>query len=185
MRYSTIYGSLAVIPIFLIWLYITWIIVLVGLEVVFTHQYFFTLLRSRVISGGPEGDRVGTGLRLFALVAQRFEKGEDPPTCDQLSRWLWFPWPRLKRGSSGCKRSVCSGVWRSAATPRGSSRRDPERVMVSEVIQAFQPQLMDLGPSRPIEESVNELMSEFLDAGHDRVEDISIHDLLVRADGAT
>ena len=27
VRYSTIYGSLAVIPIFLIWLYITWIVV--------------------------------------------------------------------------------------------------------------------------------------------------------------
>ena len=91
VRYSTVYGSLAVIPIFLIWLYITWIIVLLGLEVVYTHQHFLTLLRSRMIRGGPEGDRVATGLRLFTLVAQRFEQGEDPPTCDQLSQRLLVP----------------------------------------------------------------------------------------------
>jgi len=186
VRYSTIYGSLAVIPIFLIWLYITWIIVLVGLEVVFTHQYFFTLLRSRSISGGPEGDRVGTGLRLFALVAQRFENGEDPPTCDQLSRRLLVPLAaaeaRVQRLQDvGLVRRVALGNQTEGIVPSKS----PERVMVSEVIQAFQPQLMDPGPSRPIEESVNELMSEFLDAGHDRVEDISIHDLLARADEAT
>ena len=39
MRLSLIYGSLAAVPIFLIWVYITWLIVLVGVEVAYVHQH--------------------------------------------------------------------------------------------------------------------------------------------------
>jgi len=182
VRYSTVYGSLAVMPIFLIWLYITWIVVLIGLEVAFTHQYFLTLLRSRVLRGGPEGDRVGTGLRLFTLVAQRFEAGEDPPTCDQLSRRLLVPLPtveaRVQRlAEVGLLRRVILGSDTEGIVPS----RSPETVMVSEVIEAFQPQLIIPGPNRNVEKTVNDIMSEFLNAGHERVDDLSFSDVLARA----
>ncbi|MFW5685058.1 MAG: YihY/virulence factor BrkB family protein [Spirochaetota bacterium] len=39
MRLSLVYGSLAAVPIFLIWLYITWLIVLMGVEVAYVHQH--------------------------------------------------------------------------------------------------------------------------------------------------
>lgn len=182
VRYSAIYGPLAVIPIFLIWLYITWIIVLVGLEVAFTHQHFLTLLRTRVIRGGPEGDRVGTGLRLYTLVAQRFDSGKDPPTCDQLSRRLLVPLGAVEARvhrlvEVGLLRRVAMGTETEGIVPS----RSPDTVMVSEVIEAFQPQLMDPGPNRQVEETVNDLMTEFLDAGHSRVDDISFRDLVARA----
>ena len=181
VRYSTVYGSLAVIPIFLIWLYITWIIVLLGLEVAFTHQHFLTLLRSRAIRGGAEGDRVGTALRLFTLVAQRFDAGEDPPTCDELSRRLLVPLDsvelRVDRLTEvGLVRRVALGSDTEGIVPA----RPPDGVMVSDVIEAFQPQLMDHGPDRPVEETVNELMQEFLDAGHGRLAEVSFAEVLAR-----
>jgi membrane protein len=39
MRLSLIYGSLAAVPIFLIWLYLTWLIVLAGVETSYVHQH--------------------------------------------------------------------------------------------------------------------------------------------------
>jgi membrane protein len=182
VRYSTIYGSLAVIPIFLIWLYITWIIVLLGLEVAFTHQHFLTLVRSRAIAGGAEGDRVGTALRLFTLVAQRFEAGDEPPSCDELSRQLLVPLNSVdmrvdRLAEVGLVRRVALGADTEGIVPA----RPPDDVRVSEVIEAFQPQLMDHGPDRPVEETVNEIMREFLIAGHERVSDMSFGDVLVRA----
>ena len=39
IRLSIVYGSLAVMPIFLIWLYVAWTIVLLSLEVAFVHQH--------------------------------------------------------------------------------------------------------------------------------------------------
>jgi membrane protein len=182
VRYSVILGPLAVIPIFLIWLYVTWIIALLGLEVAFTHQYFLTLLRSRMIRGGPEGDRVATGLRLFTVVAQRFESGEDPPTCNQLSRRLLVPVGSVE---ARVQRLVDVGLLRRVAMGSDTEgivpSRSPDTVMVSDVIEAFQPQIIDPGPNRQVEEIVNEIMSEFLEAGHSRVDDISFRDIVERA----
>ena len=182
VRYSTVYGSLAVVPIFLIWLYITWIVVLIGLEIGFTHQHFLTLLRSRVVRGGPDGDRVGTGLRLFTLVAQRFEDGGNPPTCDQLSRRLLAPMPTIENRverlvQSGLLRRVLLGSDTEGVVPS----RSPGTIMVSEVIEVFQPQLINPGPNRALEETVNHLMSEFLGAGHDQLEDLTFGDVLTKA----
>jgi len=170
VRYSTIYGSLAVLPLFLIWLYIVWIVVLLGLEVSYTHQYFLTLLRSHVIRGGPEGDRVGTGLRLFTLVAQRFDDGGDPPTCDQLSRRLLVPLEIVEDRVSRLDeldliRRVALDSSREGIVPA----RPPAAVSLSEVIEAFQPHLMEPGPGRKAEQVVNDYMAGFLDAGHEKV----------------
>ena len=59
--------------------------------------------------------------------------------------------------------------------------RSPGMIMVSEVIEAFQPQLINPGPDRHVEETVNDVMSEFLKAGHGQVDDVSFSDLLARA----
>ncbi len=182
VRYSTVYGSLAVIPIFLIWLYITWIIVLLGLEVVYTHQHFLTLLRSRVIRGGPEGDRVATGLRIFTLVAKRFEHGEEPPTCDQLSERLLVPVGAVE---ARVRRLVDVGLVRRVETESDAfgivPSMSPDKVLVSDVIGVFEPEIMEPGPNRPIEKTINDLMIEFLDAGHEKFENVTFADVLAKA----
>jgi membrane protein len=185
VRYSTIYGSLAVVPIFLIWLYVVWIVVLLGLEVAFTHQYFLTLLRSRVLRGGPEGDRVATGLRLFTLIVQRFDGGEDPPTCDQLSRRLLVPREIVDDLLAHLEeddliRRVALGSSTEGIVPA----RPPEAVTVSEVIEAFQAQLIELLPNRAAEEVVNELVSGFLAAGHQEMGGATFRTVLDRVSGA-
>jgi membrane protein len=183
VRLSTVYGSLAVLPIFLIWLYITWIVVLLGLEVVFTHQYFLTLLRSRSLRGGPEGDRVGMALRLFTLVAQRFAKGGEPPTCEQLSRRLLVPIQSVESHIQRLEEVELVRRVRLGADDEGIvPARPPGSVGVGEVVAAFQPQMMDPGPNRAVEETVNRLIGDFLDAGHRQLDDISFGEVLDRVD---
>ncbi len=91
VRYSTIYGSLAVIPIFLIWLYITWMVILLGLEVAFTHQHFRVLVGSRVARRFLAADRLSLLLAVARTVAERFHRGAPPPTVDDLAGELSLP----------------------------------------------------------------------------------------------
>jgi membrane protein len=170
VRYSTIYGSLAVIPIFLIWLYITWIIVLLGLEISFTHQHFAALVRSSSTGDRDDCDRVPTGLQIYSMIARRFHQGKDPPTADELSRRFL-----VATGSvdSHIDRLVKSGLARRVAIGSGIEGVVPARslaeVRVADVIAAFIPMGDEEMRRRPIELAVEEIVSHFRDAGFEAV----------------
>lgn len=89
--YSRLYGSLALIPLFLLWVYLTWLIVLFGLQLAYATQSFRTaqregLTQSLLVTLGviedPRPIRSGRlvdpaiVLGLLAKVAERFAKGQ-------------------------------------------------------------------------------------------------------------
>ncbi len=78
LRMSVIYGSIAAIPIFLIWLQISWLIILTSLEITYVHQY-----RDSIGIDGQNGrsfpfDTALTGFGIYYYVSERFIKGESP-----------------------------------------------------------------------------------------------------------
>lgn len=181
VRYSTIYGSLAVIPIFLIWLYITWIIVLAGLEIAFTHQHFAALVRSRAAGGREPGNGAVVGLQLYLQIARRFHAGQDPPTADELSRRFL-----VSMGSvdGHLERLVNAGLARRVAVGAGSDgvvpARPPDQVRVCEVIEAFLPRTDEEYRRRPIELVTLSVMDEVRKAGLAAVGEDTFADLLER-----
>ena len=179
VRYSTIYGSLAVIPIFLIWLYITWIIVLLGLEIAYAHQHFAALVRSKAAGERDECDRVPTGLQLFILIAKRFHEGTDPPTADELSSRFF-----VATGSvdSHLERLEAAGLIRRVSIGSGDAGVVPARplaeVRVAQVIAAFIPMGDDEIRQRPIELAVEDIVSKFRDAGFETVGETTFLELI-------
>jgi membrane protein len=179
VRYSTIYGSLAVIPIFLMWLYVTWIIVLLGLEISFVHQHFAALVRSRSTGDRDDCDRVPTGLQIYTMIARRFHQGKEPPTVDELSRRFL-----VATGSvdSHIDRLVAAGLARRVAIGSGIEGVVPGRslaqVLVADVIAAFIPRSdVEIRP-RPIELAVEDIVSSFRDAGLEAVGRTTFLDLV-------
>lgn len=90
-RYNAIYGSFAALPLFLIWLQISWLIVLFGAEISFAHQNVDTYELE------PDSLRISNrfkrllSLLLSYLIVKDFSKGRSPRTDVELSRSLGIP----------------------------------------------------------------------------------------------
>ena len=79
-RYHAIYGSVAAVPVFLLWLYVSWTLVLFGARVTFVVQHARVLLRGHP----PEGQGTPLGRELLAAramleVALAYRDGLSPP----------------------------------------------------------------------------------------------------------
>jgi membrane protein len=86
IRLSIVYGSLAVIPIFLIWLYVAWTVVLFSLEVAFIHQHRQLGWLGKRLEQISPAERFLFGLEIYFQIAGRFYRGESPPSINQVAR---------------------------------------------------------------------------------------------------
>jgi len=90
-KYNIVYTSFAALPVFLVWLYLSWVILLVGAEIAFVSEHFKARRPSaRFFKPSHEG-RERMGLRIFLEIAHAFHKGAAPPTADALSRIVRVP----------------------------------------------------------------------------------------------
>lgn len=90
-NYNAIYGSFAQLPLFLIWMYISWIIVLLGAEVSFAVQYVKSFTRQRFMRRAGLRERQKLAVLLMLETAQRFERGEAQATVEELAERLMVP----------------------------------------------------------------------------------------------
>ena len=88
IRLSIMYGSLAAIPIFLIWLYVAWTIVLVSLEIAYVHQHWRRSGSGKRREDMSPAETMLFGLEVYLAIAGRFLRGETPPSCAELARQL-------------------------------------------------------------------------------------------------
>jgi membrane protein len=79
-RYGAIYGSFVALPLFLIWLQISWLIVLLGAEMSFAYQNLEKYeYESEVFGISRKNNRLLTYLLMHAIV-KKFQTGEKPNT---------------------------------------------------------------------------------------------------------
>jgi len=78
--YTLIYGTFAAMPIFLVWLYFSWVVVLAGALLTATLPGFFE--RKRIVESFP-GDKAWAALSMLAVLA-RAQHGGAPVPFDAL-----------------------------------------------------------------------------------------------------
>jgi membrane protein len=87
-RYAAVYSGFAVLILFLIWLYLSWLILLVGAEVSFYVQHPHNLVLERDIHV-PDARLVEqTAVSVMFLVAHNFYHNKPPWTVDSLAQRL-------------------------------------------------------------------------------------------------
>lgn len=95
-RYNAIYGTMAALPIFMVWLYLSWVIVLFGLGVCYAKQNLRTSGRDLKGSEVSRNSFEQVALALLVTLADRFVRGESALSHEQLAKLLFIP-PRLCR----------------------------------------------------------------------------------------
>ncbi|GEM_PF-1687327 len=82
--YNKLYGTLGLLPMFMIWLYTTWLIVLLGVELAYCTQNLRTLVTIQAAEKRDplrKQDRIYNpfiGVELFAPIARAFKQGSGP-----------------------------------------------------------------------------------------------------------
>ena len=96
-HYNAIYGSFAALPLFIIWLQVSWIILLIGAEISFAFENVNNIDEQDMTYDGISiRSRKLISLRIVHLCASRFRKGEPPITCSELSDELKVPFKITK-----------------------------------------------------------------------------------------
>jgi membrane protein len=90
-NYNTIYGTFAVLPIFIIWLYVSWLIVLVGAQLSYAIQNIRAYQMEVALTDVGHAEKEAMALHLMAKIASRFHQGLPPLDTDGLSRALSVP----------------------------------------------------------------------------------------------
>lgn len=86
VRYSAIYGSVAAVPIFLLWLYLSWAILLFGARLAYVFQYASSFL-SGVQAHSKTGREIIAG-RAMVAIARAFDEGAEAPDAGEVASAL-------------------------------------------------------------------------------------------------
>ena len=90
-KYNAIYGTMAVLPIFMVWIYTSWAIVLFGVEVVSAHQNIKTFRHEFRTPQLSNAMIELLSLSILQEIATAFHYGTPPLTKERLAEILGIP----------------------------------------------------------------------------------------------
>jgi membrane protein len=90
-RYYVIYSSFAILLLFLLWLHVGWVIVLLGAQVAYSHQYVLFYQREHDLLAQSAAGREKLALQLLVFIGQNFYRGLDPMNVLELSNRMRLP----------------------------------------------------------------------------------------------
>ncbi len=137
--YAKLYGSLALIPLFLLWVYYTWLIVLFGLEVTFQLQHGRLKTRPQPLSdSGPVVVEPAGGLLVMAAITRAMAAGT-PQSVPALALTTGLTEPAVslivsRFSERGLLHRVEAPSRQNSAEPLYTLARTPSSIRIAEIL---------------------------------------------------
>lgn len=136
---KNVYGSLATVPLFILWIYLSWLLVLLGAQLAFAFQHATTYYKDRLALEANQAYRERVACRAFLEVARDFYLGRAPTRPDALAEDLDIPRRLLELVVSQLRDG---GLLREVEAPGGGEEglvpaKDLELVTVADVVSLF------------------------------------------------
>lgn len=96
-KYNAIYGSFSFLPLFMIWMYLTWLICISGVLLTYASQNIFRFSYIEQIRGISRRYSLELSIYVVLIVVRRFEQGETPMSKFEISRQYNIPIQLLNR----------------------------------------------------------------------------------------
>ncbi len=184
-KYNAIYGTMAALPIFMVWIYVSWMIVLLGLEMTYATQNL------RIIRQDIRGSRVNFASRelvsmtVLVFIGRLFYTGKKAPDQETISTRLDIP-PRLLRSvlNELQQLKLVVEVAHDSADVGFMPARAMEQVPVSEVLRGLEAEGDDYNRLRGTSEHevVADLVARRHRAEQQAFDGVTLRDLVLAAE---
>ena len=148
-KYNAIYGSFAALPLFLGWLQVSWLVVLFGAELSFSHQNVDTYEFEPDCLGVSISFKKLLSLRITHLLVKNFSAGKPPLTATMITHALEVPIRLVRQvlfelAESGIVSAV---VTEDGENPAYQPGRDSDSLTIQYVIDALEKRGVDTIPA--------------------------------------
>ena len=137
--YSTVYGVMALVPITVLWIYITWLIVLFGLQLTFTTQHLKSLDAAEIATAKETEEYFIandlTAINILREIAIAFEKNDAPVEAEVICSKLNIP---AEFGEKILNHLVDSKLIAKTSDPKTGflPAKDPANIKLSDIAEA-------------------------------------------------
>ncbi len=135
-KYNAIYGSFAQLPLFLVWLYISWVLVLLGAEISYAAQNLGSAVRRGLAESLSPHGRQKVALLALGHVAARFMDGQQPQSVAEMSRALLLPESAVMDALQLLSQSGMTVPIRDEDAPGFTLAVAPENIRMFDVVSA-------------------------------------------------
>ncbi|MFP4555669.1 MAG: YihY/virulence factor BrkB family protein [Bacteroidales bacterium] len=178
-KFNAIYGSFAALPLFLAWVRISWLIVLFGAEISFSHQNQNLYEFERETEDISHRAQQALSLLILNRIFSRFTKGEPAYTTQQISGELKLP---IRLVSSLLNTLVnCNILAKSYTsqpkTPAFLPAQYIDTFTVAFVLNKLDTDGANITLDNPKLEKINKIHKKFIDSIYEHSENVLVKDL--------
>ena len=175
-RNADIYAGFAIVVIALIWLYVSWLILLIGAQVAFyfEHPQYLRIGYQRINIGNKLREKIALGT--MTMTAKAFRNSGKPTTIESIANSVGLPGILVQPIAN---RLQMAGLVQLTTNNRILPGRDPGQIALRDIVQAVRdPQNADIFPPGHWPAEVTEVADELDVAMDEALADRSLYDLL-------